>query len=215
MVYEPFEKHAKRYDAWFDRFPGNQLFPIEVACLKRAVQGVPRPWLEVGVGTGRFAQALGIDEGVDPAASALDVAKARGIRIKQGAAESLPYPEASFGGVFMIITLCFLDDPLTGIRECCRVLRDDGKFVLGMVPADSPWGHWYGQRKEAGHLFYSEAKFFTIMEAQKLVEKAGFRIEAVWSSLFVPPDQNSYPFSEPRGGIAPNASFVVMRAARL
>ena len=56
---KPFEQFADRYDAWFDRERGHRIFGVEAQCLRALLEGVPRPWLEVGVGTGRFAHALG------------------------------------------------------------------------------------------------------------------------------------------------------------
>jgi SAM-dependent methyltransferase len=214
MPHESFARHADRYDDWFRRFPGNKIFPLEVACLKKASASLARPWLEVGVGTGRFAELLGIDEGIDPAPAALQIAKARGINIRQGIAEALPYKDKSFGGIFMIITLCFLDDPLAGILECRRVLSENGSLILGMIPADSPWGRFYGKKKQEGHLFYKEAKLFKLSEVESLMEKASLRIESIWSTLLAPPDQDDYQFAHPLEGLQPEAGFVVLRASR-
>ncbi len=212
MVYEPFEKNAKRYDKWFTSFPGNKIFFMENACLKQAVKGVSLPWLEVGVGTGRFAQGLGISEGVDPASAVLKIAESRGIKTKQGVAESLPYQDASFGGLFMIITLCFLDDPTAAMKECRRVLTKDGSMILGMIPVDSPWGKFYQQRKNEDHVFYKHANFFTVSQAQEIIEKEYFKVENIWSTLTTPPGEKDYPFQGPVEGINPEASFVVIRA---
>ena len=55
-----FDREAARYDAWFDSPEGRVLFSAEVAAVRRLVNGLPGPVLEVGVGTGRFAQALGV-----------------------------------------------------------------------------------------------------------------------------------------------------------
>jgi hypothetical protein len=50
-----FEALADRYDAWYDGPVGRIAFPLEVECLRPLLKGAPFPWLEVGVGTGRFA----------------------------------------------------------------------------------------------------------------------------------------------------------------
>ena len=72
-----FDQHAERYDAWYDTPRGRAAFESETACLAALLGRLPRPWLEVGVGTGRFAQALGAGEGVDPALGALRMARRR------------------------------------------------------------------------------------------------------------------------------------------
>jgi ubiquinone/menaquinone biosynthesis C-methylase UbiE len=84
------DHEAARYDAWFDSPQGQVLFRAEVEAIRRLVKGLPGPWLEVGVGTGRFAQALGIPYGVDPAWSVLLLARRRGIHVVQGRGEALP-----------------------------------------------------------------------------------------------------------------------------
>ena len=47
-----FEHEAARYDAWFDSERGKMLFASEVLCLQQLSGGLPRPWLEFGVGIG-------------------------------------------------------------------------------------------------------------------------------------------------------------------
>ena len=85
-----FGEHAERYDAWFESARGRTLFESEVRCLRRLSNGLPRPWLEVGVGTGRFAQALGVDVGVDPALRALRLAAQRGVQVVTALGEAIP-----------------------------------------------------------------------------------------------------------------------------
>lgn len=66
-----FDRLAARYDAWYDKPAGAAVFAAELACLQPLLAGLPRPWAEVGVGSGRFAAALGAEVGVDPAAGPL------------------------------------------------------------------------------------------------------------------------------------------------
>lgn len=54
------------------------------------------PSLEIGVGTGRFAEALGIEYGVDVSGRVLELAKRRGITVVEGSGENLPFRDESF-----------------------------------------------------------------------------------------------------------------------
>jgi ubiquinone/menaquinone biosynthesis C-methylase UbiE len=72
------------------------LFSNELAAVKLLWRDEFHAALEVGVGTGRFAEALGMEYGLDPAAGALRLAAARGIRVTQGNGESLPWPDDTF-----------------------------------------------------------------------------------------------------------------------
>ena len=48
---------------------------MEVDCLKPLFHEHKRPYLEIGVGSGRFAQALGIEYGVDTSPALLEIAR--------------------------------------------------------------------------------------------------------------------------------------------
>ena len=77
-----FDTEAERYDAWFDTPHGRVLFENELAAIRSLWRDEFQPALEIGVGTGRFAAALGIEHGVDPAAGALRLATARRIKVE-------------------------------------------------------------------------------------------------------------------------------------
>ena len=53
-----FDQYADDYDRWFDSPEGKELFRVEVEAVRFLMRDVERPFLEVGVGTGRFAKAL-------------------------------------------------------------------------------------------------------------------------------------------------------------
>jgi ubiquinone/menaquinone biosynthesis C-methylase UbiE len=153
----PFERLAERYDAWFDSEKGRRVFMVEANCIRDLLEEMPRPWLEVGVGTGRFAVALGVDEGVDPSPAVLRRAAQRGIRTRIGRAEEMPFGDGQVGVALLVVTICFLDDPRQAFEECRRVLRRDGYAVVGLVPKDSSWGNAYARKGNEGHPFYSVA----------------------------------------------------------
>ena len=143
----PFDDFPLEYDAWFDR-AGRLIFRIEVQALKKLLGTLPKPWIEVGVGSGRFAQALGIETGVDPSYRLLQIARKRGINTFLGRGEEKLFDAASFGTIFLIVTLCFLDSPREVLDEARRILMPGGKLVLGLVLKESPWGQFYQQKKE-------------------------------------------------------------------
>ena len=91
MSYQVFDSHASEYDAWYDTEVGKAIFAMEVECLKPLLHRYSRPYLEVGVGSGRFAQALGIEYEVDPAPALVQMAKARGIKITKAQVRNCPF----------------------------------------------------------------------------------------------------------------------------
>lgn len=208
----PFDELAERYDGWFDN-EGKLIFEIEVRAFTTILNELPTPWLEVGVGSGRFAQALGIETGIDPSVQLLQIAKQRDIDARYGRGEDRIFPEDTFGAVFLIVTLCFLESPDEVLREIRRILRPDGVLILGLVLKESPWGRFYRAQKEEGHPFYSLARFFTYDELAGLLERSGFRIERTLSTLFQRPSE-VVAEEEPRDGYWPDAGFTVVVAGR-
>lgn len=207
----PFEKLADRYDAWFDSPRGRKIVAVETHALRDLLEEMPRRWIEVGVGTGRFAQALGVDDGVDPSPEVLKIAAHRNIKIWLGHGESLPYANSTYGTVLMIVTICFLSEPDKALREAARVLRSDGHLLLGLVPKDSPWGNFYAGKARKGHPFYSAATFYTCKEVIEMVGAAGLVLERSRSCLFESPETEVNIYSSSREGIAAGSGFVGMR----
>jgi ubiquinone/menaquinone biosynthesis C-methylase UbiE len=208
---EPFDDIAEAYDRWYDEPEGRAILKAELACLRRAAGGFDGRWLEVGVGTGRFASNLGIGEGVDPSGEMLRLASVRGIQATPGKAESLSHGNDEFDGVLMALALCFILDAKQALRECWRVLLPAGTLLLGVVPADSPWGEAYEEKKATGHPVYRHAVFRTTTETIQLAEEAGFVLQQTASTLFSPPD--GAPENDPRvkNGNDRSAGFVALR----
>jgi SAM-dependent methyltransferase len=208
----PFDSLATAYDRWFEE-KGRLIFEIEVRAFQKVLASLPRPWLEVGVGSGRFAQALGIETGVDPSTRLLEMARDRGIAAYLGSGEDSTFPPGSFGTVFLIVTICFVDSPQMVLREAYRILKPDGKVVLGLVLRESPWGQHYLREKEKGHKFYKYASFYSYSEVETFLNNAGFNIEKAISTLFRRPGQVRE-MEAPRDGYSPDAGFTIVVAAK-
>ena len=210
--FSPFDELASEYDAWYDG-DGNLIFFIEAQAFRTLLPDLPKPWLEIGVGSGRFAQALGINTGIDPSGSLVEIAKSRGINAFLGHGEKRVFDAESFGTVFLIVTLCFLDSPLAVLKEANRILAPDGKIVLGLVLKESPWGQFYQQKKAEGHRFYRYATFYSCDEVVKLLVQAGFVTEKIISTLFQKPEDVKH-VEEPKEGYFPDAGFTIIVAGK-
>jgi len=210
--WSPFDDLATEYDAWFDK-EGSLIFLIEVKAFKSLLPSLPKPWLEIGVGSGRFAQALGIETGIDPSIKLLEMARRRGVTAFLGGGEQELFDEGSFGTVFLIVTLCFLDSPLDVLKEANRILMPGGKIVLGLVLKESPWGQFYLVKKAQGHRFYKYATFYSGDEVVKLMVQAGFLTEKIISTLFQKPGE-AKSVEEPREGYFPDAGFTIIVAGK-
>lgn len=208
-----FDQYAEDYDRWFDSAEGKELFRVEVEAVRFLMNGLERPFLEIGAGTGRFAKALGIDLGVDPSAKELEIAERRGVRVLQREGEVLPFGNESFGAVFLLFTLCFVADPAAVLSEAKRVLKKKGSLIVGIINQESPWGRLYETKKKQGHPLYRHARFYNVDEAEKLITGSGLKTDGYSSALCLPPSD------QPHDEIAYNrlvedAGFVCLRAGK-
>ncbi|MCX5864377.1 MAG: class I SAM-dependent methyltransferase [Deltaproteobacteria bacterium] len=203
-----FDERAAEYDAWFEN---SLLFAIECAALHELTTPLLGPKLEVGVGPGRFAEALGVEFGVDPALTPLVFARKRGVQVSQAVGEALPYAEQSMRTVLLLFTFCFLADPRPVLLECRRVLKPGGHLVLGIIVADSPWGRMLQQKKEAGHPFYHQARFYDPAEVEQCLVGCGFAVEERRSSLIQPPEALRE-MEHSQAGLVSQAGFAILVA---
>jgi SAM-dependent methyltransferase len=207
-----FDSMASEYNSWFED-EGKTIFATEVQALQQILPLLGRPWLEIGVGSGHFAQALGISIGLDPSNELLKIAKSRGVNALLGRGEATPFRDSIFGTAFLIVTLCFVDSPLAVLKEVDRILKDSGKIVLGLVLRESPWGKFYQHKKKLGHHFYKHATFYSFAELEALLAQVGFSTETVISTLFQIPGSVKG-VESPRQGHSSNAGFTVITARK-
>ncbi|MBU0665138.1 MAG: class I SAM-dependent methyltransferase [Proteobacteria bacterium] len=203
-----FHERAKEYDEWFKN---SLLYSIEKAAIHSLDITFSAPALEVGVGPGRFAEALHIPFGIDPAMAPLLLAEKRGICTCQAIAEELPFAKSSLGAIFLLFTLCFLESPALFLKECRRVLRPNAPLVIGLVPADSAWGLNLLRKKEQNHPFYQAARLSTIAQVQQLLTAHGFHILKSASTLYQLPEK-LVEFEQVKFGMDEKAGFVVIVA---
>src|SRR5437667_6823568 len=129
--------------------------------------------LDVGCGTGANLQMLsefGDAEGVDVSSEALDFCRARGLaKVRQGAAESLPFEDATFDLVTGLDVVEHLDDDIAGLSEMRRVLRPDGRAVLFVPAFMFLWGV---QDDISNH-----RRRYTLPELKQKLRDAGLAVE--------------------------------------
>jgi len=202
-----FERYYKKYDSWYDR--NKFAYRSELEAIKKVLPQRGKG-LEVGVGTGRFASALGIRYGVDPSKNMLKLAGKRGINVRVGAGEKLPFKNSTFDYIAIIITICFAKDPRGVLAEAKRVLKKNGKLIIGIVDKDSFLGKFY-QRKKS--VFYKEANFFSVRDLSDLIKAAGFGKFSYYQTLSKIPDKMNS-IEKPEKGFG-KRGFVVIGAYKM
>lgn len=96
-------------------------------------------WLDDGCGDGSFTQSLVLHQrpasvvGIDPAPAQLSFARQRvataEVCFLEGDAQALPLADACVDAAAMALVLFFLPDPLQGVREMVRVVKDGGTIA--------------------------------------------------------------------------------------
>lgn len=200
-----FEQHAQQYDDWFDGH--ESVYQAEVAALRTFVPATGLG-IEVGVGTGRFAVPLGVQFGLDPSRTMLQIARRRGIQVCQAIGERMPFRDRQFDLVLFVTVICFVHDVPTLLRELRRVLKRDGQLIIGFINRESERGRSYESRKDAS-LFYRDARFYSVAEVADWVKEAGFGSLRFCETLFGGPTEFSARGLEVRDGYSDGA-FVVL-----
>ncbi|MBI3606595.1 MAG: class I SAM-dependent methyltransferase [Nitrospirae bacterium] len=204
-----FEEHAPAYDEWFDAH--EPVYQAELAALRKFVPATGRG-IEVGVGTGRFAVPLGVKLGIDPSRRMLQVARRRSLSVCQAAGERMPFRDGQFDLVLLVTVICFVDDVPTLLQELHRVLKREGRLVIGFINRNSELGRMYERRKETS-MFYQNARFYSIEEVASWVKKAGFGSLWFCEALFGDPSELSTRNLEIREGYSDGA-FIVLSAQK-
>ena len=138
------DKHAGAYDrqmGFFDR----HLFADsrDWVCSKAGGQV-----LEVAIGTGlnlaHYPNEVQL-AGVDQSPAMLDIAReragqlGRAVDLRQGDAQALEFPDASFDTMVCTFSLCAIPDDRAAVAEMARVLRPGGLLLLADHVEASPW----------------------------------------------------------------------------
>lgn len=204
----PFEQRSALYDAWFTSHPHAYASEIEAV---RELLPPTGEFVEVGVGTGRFAVPLGIRIGLEPSPAMRAIARARGIEVLDGVAEALPFPNHSYDGVLMVTTICFVDDIDQSFREAHRVIRPGGCIVVGFIDRASSLGKKYELRKNES-LFYRHAHFHSVDEVVRPLYAAGFTPLQFVQTLFKDAETMDHP--DPVLNGYGTGAFIVVRGKR-
>jgi ubiquinone/menaquinone biosynthesis C-methylase UbiE len=178
MTKVDYDQIASRYNRRYEvhDYPGIR------ATLRDIATSIPQPHvLEVGCGTGEWLAELasiGCDvvAGIDPSENMLELArtKVRG-DLRQGTAESLPWPNDSFDLVLCINSLHHFASPIAALREAFRALRPAGQFLsIGLDPHESGV-RWYVYEFFPRSLAIDRERFASRSQRINWLQSAGFR----------------------------------------
>lgn len=206
MKYNPFDIYTKEYEGWFKE--NKIVFQSELLALKRLIPA-EKEGVEIGIGSGIFAEKLGIRYGIDPSENMLDFARKRNLIVEMGYAENLPYPNSSFDFAVFITSICFIENPENALKEAFRIIKDKGELIIAFIDRDSTLGKLLETAKEDSK-FYKYARFYSVPEIISLTELNNFEIAEIIQTLT---DMNLQIPENPIEGYG-KGGFVVIKARK-
>jgi ubiquinone/menaquinone biosynthesis C-methylase UbiE len=230
---QPFDEHAAEYDSWF--LKNRNVLQSEVELLA-AVLRDPGRALSVGCGSGLFEMILrdshdiDVHFGVEPAEGMAEIAEKRGMEVKLGPAENLPFDDDSFDTVLFNGTPSYIGNLQEAFEEAYRVLREGGQIVVADVPAESSYGTLYRLAAMVGTWdddslraiapavpypmeFAAAAKWRTTQEKLDLLEQVGFSSPETTQTLTLHPKFSDDAVESPVPGHE-RGDYVAIRARK-
>ncbi len=175
-----FDNNLNEYENWFIK--NKFAYKSEINAIKEIAE-IPENSIEIGIGSGLFAVPLGIKQGIDPSQTMANLGRKRGLDIKIGVAENLPWKDNSVDYALMVTSICFVDDVKRTLSEAYRIISDNGYLIIAFVDKNSSIGKEYIKTKNKS-IFYNEAVFFGTDELITLSQNAGFKITAIKQTIF-------------------------------
>jgi SAM-dependent methyltransferase len=124
----------------YDRYMGRYTRRLAPALADAAGVGGAMRVVDVGCGRGGLTDVLAERVGeahvaaIDPAPQFVAACRGRhpGADVREGVAEDLPWPGASFDAALACLVIAFMRDPRRGLREMARVTRPGGTVAACM-----------------------------------------------------------------------------------
>lgn len=170
---EVFDEYVSEYEQWYEDHP--EVYQSEILALQEQFLELPQNirGIEVGLGTERFSEPLGIKEGIEPSLEMAKKAYKRGVEVMKGKAEHLPYAAMHFDFV-LFVTICHFKNVKKALSEAYRVLKSDGAIIIGFLDKERSIAQSYMAKRDRSH-FYRTATFYSVSELEQLLKNTGFK----------------------------------------
>ena len=204
-----FEEHYQSYEDWFKKHPA--IIETEAAAFRSLLPVGELKGIEVGIGAGHLAKAIGIREGVEPSDLLRGEAIKKGLEVTSGRAEDLPYKDLKFDFVIIGTAMHYFDDINSAFSEAFRVLKHNGILLLGYIDAEGQMGKNHIQNNLKS-TFYKNATFYKQKTIERKLTLAGFGSIEHFQTLFG--EENDITDIQPLEKGTGKGSFIMMRAKK-
>lgn len=188
-VVDAFDKAAGGYDDWYATEKGKQVFSAEKRLIERMLPS-SGAGLEIGAGTGAFAEALsGLRHIIclDLSREMLAKASRKGLTCVLGSADQIPLRDEAIDFAYMVTVIEFLKDPIAVLGEASRVTARDAPIVALTINVDSSWGSLYASMAGSGDPIFSYATLYTPPEVDAIGSLAGLHSVKALGTLITEP----------------------------
>lgn len=144
--------------------------------------------LDVGCGVGVLLSALSgkwEKHGVEVSTFAANRAREHA-SVHLGTVESAGYPEHHFDLVVLHHVIEHMDDPVAAVRQCFRILKPDGRLLVGTPDFDSPCARRFQENFRLLH-DATHISLFSRDSLRRLLEDTGFVVDYVDTPFFDTP----------------------------
>lgn len=199
-----FDYTADKYEQWFKN--NHELFKSELKAIQNLIEEDLGTTLDVGVGTGVFAEALNIKEGIEPSKEMAKYATQRGIDVTISTIEEFQI-EKKYNSIFMITVDPFIKNIAEVFNKIYDMLANLGCLYLVILDRETPLGKIYDKNKKDDEN-YKDANFHSFYEVSEMLSRQ-FAIEKVMQTVFKLDKQYQEPIDGHGEGI-----FCAIRARR-
>ncbi len=177
-----FDAFAQHYDGWYQSELGSFVDKVQKQLIEEAAElKINEKVLDIGSGTGNYSLWLaqrGLEvTAIDQSKEMMNIAKKkaeeknRRIEWILENAQYLPFEDNSFDLVISVTAIEFMDNPTHVIQEAMRVLKPNGRLVIGVLTKESAWGDMYKKAAEDPMSIFAKAHLYTEEEIPKLLSQ--------------------------------------------
>lgn len=193
-----FDNFAKDYDSWYLTKLGSFVDMVEKNLIEEMANFKKNEnVLDLGAGTGNYSIWLA-EKGLkvtalDQSTEMLDIAKEKAkeknleLNWQVSDAQSIPFASETFDAVVSVTAIEFMENPKEVLKEALRVLKPNGRIVIGVLTRRSPWGELYRRLgAENPNNLFAKAHLFTEEDVKELLP-IDFKLR---KGLYLSPVQN-------------------------
>ncbi len=200
-----FDSFAQEYDDWYQTKLGGFVDKVEKKLIEDLAEfDEDEKVLDIGAGTGTYSiwmakkglKVTALDQSSEMMEKGKVKTEREGLTIdwKLADANSLPFSDNSFDLVVSVTAIEFMDHPKTVLKEAVRVLKPNGRLIIGVLTKESAWGELYQSivEEDPKHLFakahfYSEDEISSLLPLRYVLKKGlywppieEFTVEEAW-----------------------------------